>query len=32
MKPESLAALAELRRGGHFRWHAVNALAFVLHA
>lgn len=31
MTPESLAALADLRRAGHFEWHVVNALAFVLY-
>ena len=31
MTPESLAALADLRRGGHFEWHVVNALALVLY-
>jgi hypothetical protein len=29
MTPESLNALAELRRGGHFEWYVVNLLAFV---
>jgi hypothetical protein len=28
---ESIAALAELRRGGHFEWYSVNLLAFVVY-
>lgn len=31
MTPESAEALAQLRHGGHFEWHAVNALAFVVY-
>lgn len=31
MTPESVAALADVRRVGHFEWHTVNALAFVLY-
>jgi hypothetical protein len=28
---ESISALAELRRGGHFEWYVVNLLAFVVY-
>jgi hypothetical protein len=31
MTPESLSALAELRRGGHFEWYVVHQLSFVIY-
>lgn len=31
MTEESIAALAELRRGGHFEWYVVNLIAFVVY-